>query len=90
MNSYHLNYLERRTTHYKGQLISSEKGLDIDLQRTNCWSLKKRSTTSIYVQVSVFYIDGIEFFRSANGVILTPGNSDGFLLPCYFEKVVQL
>lgn len=34
--------------------------------------------------------DGIAFFRSANGVILTPGNADGFLLPKYFKEALQL
>ncbi|XP_032735225.1 tRNA 2'-phosphotransferase 1 isoform X1 [Lontra canadensis] len=34
--------------------------------------------------------DGIPFFRSANGVILTPGNADGFLLPKYFKEALQL
>ncbi|KAM3825017.1 tRNA 2'-phosphotransferase 1 isoform 2-T2 [Vipera latastei] len=34
--------------------------------------------------------DGITFFRSANGVVLTPGNADGVLLPRYFCRAVQL
>ncbi|XP_069848359.1 tRNA 2'-phosphotransferase 1 isoform X1 [Dipodomys merriami] len=34
--------------------------------------------------------DGIPFFRSANGVILSPGNADGFLLPKYFKEALQL
>ncbi|XP_009184018.2 tRNA 2'-phosphotransferase 1 isoform X1 [Papio anubis] len=34
--------------------------------------------------------DGISFFRSANGVVLTPGNTDGFLLPKYFKEALQL
>ncbi|XP_033612439.1 tRNA 2'-phosphotransferase 1 isoform X2 [Fukomys damarensis] len=34
--------------------------------------------------------DGIPFFRSANGVILTPGDADGFLLPKYFKEALQL
>lgn len=34
--------------------------------------------------------DGIPFFRSANGVILTPGDADGFLPPKYFREALQL
>ncbi|NXL54983.1 TRPT1 phosphotransferase, partial [Podilymbus podiceps] len=34
--------------------------------------------------------DGIPFFRSANGVILTPGDSEGRLPPKYFLRVLQL
>lgn len=40
--------------------------------------------------ISVLSADGISFFRSANGVILTPGNADGFLLPKYFKEALQL
>ncbi|KAM6307738.1 tRNA 2'-phosphotransferase 1 [Podargus strigoides] len=34
--------------------------------------------------------DGIPFFRSANGVILTPGGPGGCLPPKYFLRVLQL
>ncbi|NXV97377.1 TRPT1 phosphotransferase, partial [Calonectris borealis] len=34
--------------------------------------------------------DGIPFFRSANGVILTPGDATGRLPPKYFLRVLQL
>lgn len=33
--------------------------------------------------------DGFRFYRSANNVILCPGNEQGFLPPCYFQRVVQ-
>ena len=33
--------------------------------------------------------DGIKFFKSANGVILTPGDEQGFLKPKYFKKIVD-
>lgn len=34
-------------------------------------------------------IDGIQFFRSANDVILSPGNEDGIILPQYFQKITE-
>ncbi|XP_051821407.1 tRNA 2'-phosphotransferase 1 isoform X2 [Antechinus flavipes] len=34
--------------------------------------------------------DGIPFFCSANGVILTPGDARGFLPPKYFKEALQL
>ena len=33
-------------------------------------------------------IEGIKFYRSANNVILTPGDSKGFLKPKYFSNIV--
>ncbi|XP_037694076.1 tRNA 2'-phosphotransferase 1 isoform X2 [Choloepus didactylus] len=50
----------------------------------------------INCQVAVFIdgakalADGIPFFCSTNGVILTPGNADGFLPPKYFKEALQL
>uniref|UniRef100_A0A8C8R957 2'-phosphotransferase n=1 Tax=Pelusios castaneus TaxID=367368 RepID=A0A8C8R957_9SAUR len=34
--------------------------------------------------------DGIQFYRSANGVILTSGDAEGLLPPRYFKRVLQL
>jgi 2'-phosphotransferase len=36
------------------------------------------------------HIDGIKLFRSANNVILSPGDSEGFIKPKYFIRVVDL
>ncbi|CAK6449673.1 unnamed protein product [Pipistrellus nathusii] len=45
---------------------------------------------AVFVNGPLALADGIPFFRSANGVILTPGNADGFLLPKYFTEALQL
>lgn len=45
---------------------------------------------AVFVNGPLALADGIPFFRSANGVILTPGNADGFLLPKYFKEALQL
>uniref|UniRef100_A0A8C9HBN9 2'-phosphotransferase n=3 Tax=Piliocolobus tephrosceles TaxID=591936 RepID=A0A8C9HBN9_9PRIM len=45
---------------------------------------------AVFVDGPLALADGISFFRSANGVILTPGNTDGFLLPKYFKEALQL
>jgi 2'-phosphotransferase len=45
---------------------------------------------AVFINGPLALADGIPFFCSANGVILTPGNSDGFLLPKYFKEALQL
>ena len=35
-------------------------------------------------------IDGVQFFRSANNVILCAGSSEGILHPQYFDKVIDV
>ncbi|XP_021966128.1 tRNA 2'-phosphotransferase 1 isoform X2 [Folsomia candida] len=44
----------------------------------------------IYVDIEAAMRDGVKFYRSANNVILSPGNRDGFVEPKYFTKVVDL
>lgn len=39
---------------------------------------------------SVWCLDGIQFFWSENGVLLTPGDAGGMLPPCYFSRAHKL
>jgi 2'-phosphotransferase len=41
----------------------------------------------IYIDVAAALADGYKFYRSANNVILCPGNAAGILPPRYFAKV---
>lgn len=43
----------------------------------------------VFINLKKALSDGFRFYRSANNVILCPGNEQGFLPPQYFEKVVQ-
>ncbi|XP_058016079.1 tRNA 2'-phosphotransferase 1 [Ahaetulla prasina] len=52
--------------------------------------MRLSSEVAIIIDVPKALADGISFFRSANGVILTPGNADGLLLPRYFSRALQL
>ncbi|XP_065739336.1 tRNA 2'-phosphotransferase 1 isoform X1 [Phocoena phocoena] len=45
---------------------------------------------AVFINGPLALADGIPFFRSANGVILTPGNADGVLPPKYFKEALQL
>ncbi|XP_028565025.2 tRNA 2'-phosphotransferase 1 isoform X1 [Podarcis muralis] len=51
--------------------------------RSNC-------DVAIVIDVAKALADGIKFYRSANEVILTPGDANGLLLPCYFMEALQL
>ena len=44
----------------------------------------------IYINIEAALSDGLKFYRSSNNVILSPGNSEGYILPCYFLKVVNV
>jgi len=46
----------------------------------------KRATCNrkIYINMTLAIEDGIQFYRSSNNVILTPGDESGILLPKYF------
>lgn len=47
---------------------------------------QKRSPNPTFHYIS----DGIQFFWSENGVLLTPGDSEGKLGPSYFCRALQL
>lgn len=49
--------------------------------------MRKSSQILIFIDVKTALEDGIAFFLSDNGVILTEGDQDGFLKPKYFSKV---
>jgi 2'-phosphotransferase len=43
----------------------------------------------IHIDMAKAMADGIQFYKSTNGVILTPGDSDGKLDPKYITHIVQ-
>ncbi|TRY78159.1 hypothetical protein TCAL_15332, partial [Tigriopus californicus] len=53
--------------------------------------MRKNCDVHIYVDLNRALQDGFEFFESANGVILCPGNDERGVLPStYFKKVIQV
>uniref|UniRef100_A0A8D0TPD4 2'-phosphotransferase n=3 Tax=Sus scrofa TaxID=9823 RepID=A0A8D0TPD4_PIG len=52
--------------------------------------MRPNCEVAVFINGPQALADGIPFFRSANGVILTPGNADGVLLPKYFKEALQL
>ncbi|XP_043931672.1 tRNA 2'-phosphotransferase 1 [Protopterus annectens] len=52
--------------------------------------MRKNCDLAIFIDISRAINDGINFFWSANKVILTPGNEEGIIPKKYFQKVLQL
>ncbi|XP_006901597.1 PREDICTED: tRNA 2'-phosphotransferase 1 [Elephantulus edwardii] len=52
--------------------------------------MRPNCEVAVFINGPLALADGIPFFRSANGVFLTPGNADGILLPKYFQAALQL
>ncbi|KAA0709669.1 tRNA 2'-phosphotransferase 1 [Triplophysa tibetana] len=52
--------------------------------------MRKNCELAVYINVPKAIADGIRFFWSENGVLLTPGDPGGMLAPCYFSRVQQL
>ena len=52
--------------------------------------IRASCNVKIYVNIESALEDGIKFYRSSNGVILTPGNDNGFLDPKYFLDIVYI
>ena len=46
-----------------------------------------RSELFIEIDANKAVQDGIKFFKSENGVILSPGDENGVLLPKYFKGI---
>ncbi|KAL3872703.1 hypothetical protein ACJMK2_035910 [Sinanodonta woodiana] len=43
----------------------------------------------IYIDLEKALKDGLKFYLSANRVILSPGNEEGYIYPCYFKVVLK-
>ncbi|XP_051276980.1 tRNA 2'-phosphotransferase 1 isoform X2 [Dicentrarchus labrax] len=52
--------------------------------------MRKDCDLAVYIDVPKALADGIEFFWSENGVLLTAGNAEGKLLPKYFSRALRL
>ncbi|KIY64838.1 phosphotransferase KptA/Tpt1 [Cylindrobasidium torrendii FP15055 ss-10] len=49
--------------------------------------MRKNCTVRIWIDIQKALNDGLKFFLSDNGVILSEGNEEGFILPKYFSKI---
>ncbi|XP_045580095.1 tRNA 2'-phosphotransferase 1 isoform X1 [Salmo salar] len=53
-------------------------------------SMRRDCDLAIFIDVPKALSEGIQFFWSENGVLLTPGDTEGKLLPRYFSRALQL
>lgn len=52
--------------------------------------MRKDCDLAIFIDVTKALSDGIQFFWSDNGVLLTTGDTEGKLLPKYFSRALRL
>uniref|UniRef100_UPI0037E798B9 tRNA 2'-phosphotransferase 1 isoform X2 n=1 Tax=Semicossyphus pulcher TaxID=241346 RepID=UPI0037E798B9 len=52
--------------------------------------MRRDCDLAVYIDVPKALADGIEFFWSENGVLLTTGDTEGKLLPKYFSRALKL
>ncbi|KOB62921.1 tRNA 2'-phosphotransferase 1, partial [Operophtera brumata] len=52
--------------------------------------MRRNTQVHVYIALDKALVDGIKFYESENGVILTAGNEKGLLEPKYFSKVVNI
>lgn len=52
--------------------------------------MRRNTQVHVYIVLEKALVDGIKFYESENGVILTAGNEKGYLEPKYFSKIVNI
>ncbi|XP_056646483.1 tRNA 2'-phosphotransferase 1 [Diorhabda sublineata] len=75
-----LNRMKRNHIHFA-------LGLPYDVTVTS--GIRKDTEIFIYINLRLAISDNLKFYRSANNVILSPGDKNGVILPKYFQKVVD-
>lgn len=51
--------------------------------------MRRSAQVLVFIDLAAAIADGIDFYRSNNDVILTPGDAKGFLAPKYFKQVID-
>ncbi|RKO97075.1 hypothetical protein CXG81DRAFT_12874 [Caulochytrium protostelioides] len=72
-----LSRMKRQHIHFAAGLPSDDQVIS---------GMRSSSSVLIWIDVAKSMADGLSFYRSANGVILSPGNADGIIAPCYFAR----
>lgn len=81
IQKYGLSRMKRTHIHLAGGLPGEEGVIS---------GMRKDCDLAIFIDVNKALADGIRFFWSDNGVLLTTGDSEGKLLPKYFSRALKL
>lgn len=88
---YHATYINNLNS-IKKNGISKMKRKHIHIAESDQAKSGKRSSCNVKILINMELAmnDGIKFYRSENGVILTEGDQNGLLLPKYFLDIVNI
>tara|TARA_Y200000002_G_C22637765_1_gene645508 strand:- start:3 stop:578 length:576 start_codon:yes stop_codon:yes gene_type:complete len=88
---YHATYSSNLNS-IKKNGISRMKRKHIHIAESDEAKSGKRSSCNIKILINMELAinDGIKFYRSENGVILTEGDQNGLLLPKYFLDIINI
>ena len=88
---YHATYIKNLNS-IKKNGISRMKRKHIHIAESDEAKSGKRSSCNVKILINMELAinDGIKFYKSENGVILTEGDENGLLLPKYFLDIVNI
>ena len=88
---YHATYMNNLNS-IKKNGISRMKRKHIHIAESDEAKSGKRSSCNVKILINMELAinDGIKFYKSENGVILTEGDKNGLLLPKYFLDIIQI
>ena len=87
---YHATYIKNLNSIKKNGISRMKKHIHI-AESDEAKSGKRSScNVKILINMELAINDGIKFYKSENGVILTEGDENGLLLPKYFLDIVNI
>lgn len=72
--------MSRLHVHFSTELPSEDRA--VSGIRTTCDVL-------IFLNIAKCIAEGLDFYKSENGVILSPGNAEGYITSAYFLKITD-
>lgn len=60
---------------------------DLPNSKTVISGIRSSAEVFVYIDLAKALSEGLKFYKSANGVILSPGDENGIIEPKYFQKI---